>query len=132
MMKCSNCGSKHNGEAGPCNTCGGARLVACDNPPKLYRVFNGTLETATFVKEQTLGNDAFPSWVVRYDKDGRKAQTAPDYWEATERDAWEKYYTELSGYGPAVIADMKNAQKKVDDWLDQVNVVADRIKQLSV
>lgn len=60
---------------------------------KLYRIWNGELETPTFIEESIAFGASVPTWVSR-DKDGVLCRHSKEMYCLTPLDAWFRYLRE--------------------------------------
>jgi hypothetical protein len=84
---------------------------------KLYRCFDGTLETAMFEKEAIADGATQPTWLIRYHKPrfgSWGAQVSRDYYCLTEREAYEKYLREVENVLPQLEKGIQDAQASLD------------------
>jgi hypothetical protein len=102
----------------------------------LYRVWNGELETATFVKEQILEGASRPTWTVQKDDPSKswyesRGVVSPNYYHLTEKKAWEDYVEDLKLSAPQLEKAVTTAQVQHAQCLALLIEAEAKVEELS-
>ena len=104
---------------------------------KIYRVFNGRLETAVFEKECTYPDCTLPHWECHEvpAEDGelppRRFTCSPGMYLATEKAAWERYLSELRESVPRIYERVEAEKQDLRDVVAAVLYVENKVRELS-
>lgn len=96
---------------------------------KLYHVWNGQLETVTFLEEGLADETCTrPTYLVR-DANGRKSRCSIDMHLLTAKAAWEQYLAEAQQSHAAQVRQLAESQVQLEYIANEIRKATDMIRR---